>query len=93
MKKTIVIACGAGIATSTVITAKVNEIINENNLDAQIIQCRISEINSYKDQADLIVTSAKVENTYGVPVILGLPFIAGIGMEATTQEILNVLNK
>ena len=38
MKKRILVACGAGIATSTVVCDKVEKLIKENNIDASIIQ-------------------------------------------------------
>lgn len=52
---------------------------------------RISEIESNLSGASLIVTTSKVKRDYGVPLITGMPFISGIGVEKTERAILDVL--
>ena len=39
----ILVACGAGIATSTVVTDRVERLVKENNVDAEVKQIKISE--------------------------------------------------
>ncbi|AEB06533.1 PTS system galactitol-specific EIIB component, Gat family [Coriobacterium glomerans PW2] len=89
--KRIIVACGGAIATSTVAANKIREICDRNGIDADVTQARITELESMKDQADLIVTTAKVRRDYGVPVIHGVAFISGIGIEATERKILDAL--
>ncbi|MZU15752.1 PTS galactitol transporter subunit IIB, partial [Bifidobacterium longum] len=44
MKKlNVLVACGAGIATSTVVMKKVEDLFAENNIDANLIQIKIAE--------------------------------------------------
>jgi len=93
MKKTILVACGGAVATSTVAADKINNLMDRENIDADVRQMRISELESNKDDADLIVTTAKVKKDYGVPVIHGVNFITGINQEKAEQEILNELEK
>ena len=56
----------------------------------ELCQCRISEIASNLP-ADLIVTTSNVKRDYGVPLIKGMPFISGVGVEKTEAAILKVL--
>lgn len=93
MKKRIIVACGGAIATSTVAANKIKDLLKENNIDAEIKQTRITELGNELDNTDLIVTTAKVRKEYGVPVIHGVAFISGIGLEKTKQQILDVLTK
>lgn len=93
MKKQIIVACGGAVATSTVAAEKIRELLKKNNIDAEITQCRVNELESKKDQADLIVTTARVTKDLGVPVIHGIAFISGINVEKTEQEILDILKK
>lgn len=93
MKKTIIIACGTGIATSTVATTKVKELCKENNIDCEIKQCKISEVNSYADEADLLVTTTISNKEYDFPTINAQSFLTGINQEDTLNEILEVLKK
>ena len=90
MKKKVIVACGGAVATSTVAASKVVELCKKNGVDIEICQCRISEIESNLP-ADLIVTTSKVKRDYGVPLITGMPFISGVGVEKTEKAILDVL--
>ncbi|MFL2101961.1 PTS galactitol transporter subunit IIB [Marinilactibacillus psychrotolerans] len=91
MKKRILVACGGAIATSTVVAEKIRELLKKEKIDADIRQLRISELQSNKDNADLIVTTAKVKKDYGVPLIHGVGFITGINQEKVEQQILKEL--
>lgn len=91
--KTIIIACGSGIATSTMIARSVEEILNDGNIPHAIIQCSIPEIESYESGADLIISTSQLQREYSIPSVVGIGFITGKGVEETTKEILQVLSK
>lgn len=93
MKKKIIVACGTGIATSTVATTKVKELCKEHNIDCEIKQCKISEVKSYADGADLLVTTTISNKNYDFPVVNAQSFLTGINQEDTLNEILEVLKK
>lgn len=90
MKKKVIVACGGAVATSTVAANKVVELCKKNNVDIEICQVRISEIESNLP-ADLIVTTSKVKRDFGVPILTGMPFISGVGVEKTEANILKIL--
>lgn len=94
MTKRIIIACGAGLATSTMITEKVKEILEEAGIDYTITQSQIYELDSYDGTADLFVTSMKVEeDKYQTPIVVGTPFIMGINEDDAKEKIINELKK
>lgn len=75
MKK-ILVACGAGIATSTAVITKIKNLLDQNGYQNQytIKQCKISETPSLSDNADfLIATTAKPSNL-NCDFISGVPF-------------------
>ena len=92
-KKTVLVACGAGIATSTVVNKAIEEIAEEHNIDVNLIQVKIAEVDSYKDTADLLVTTATIKKEYPFPVINARSFLTGIGVEDTKKQILEELKK
>ena len=92
MKKKVIVACGGAVATSTVAANAVVDLAKENGIDIEIAQVRILEIESNLP-ADLIVTTSKVKRDYGVPLITGMPYISGIGVDKTKAKILEVLKK
>lgn len=90
--KRILVACGGAVATSTVAADRVRDLCRKNHIPVDVQQCRISELASRADQADLIITTAKVSRDYGTPVIHGIAFVSGINIEQTEARILEVLN-
>lgn len=92
-KKKVLVACGAGIATSTVVNSAIEELAKENNLDVDLIQIKIAEVSAYEDTADLLVTTAMTKKEYKFPVIDARTFLTGIGVEETKKQILEELKK
>lgn len=94
MKKRIIIACGAGLATSTMILEKVKGILEEAGIDYSISQSQIYELDSYDGKADLFVTSMKLDETkYKTPIVVGTSFLIGVNEEETKDKIINILSK
>jgi len=84
---TIVVSCGTAIATSTHVSLKLKEMLGERGLSINTIQCRVSEVTDYADQADLVVTTAQIPFDLPVPVISGLPFLTGVGIKEVIDSI------
>ena len=93
MWKKVIVACGGAVATSSIIAERLQEFCEENGIQIEIVQCRLSEISSNLYGVDLIVPSSRVKRDYGVPLITGMPFISGIGLEKTKAQILEVLKE
>ena len=91
MKKKVIVACGGVVATSTIAANKVVELCKKNGIDVEICQIQILEIESNLSGAVLIVPTSKVKRDYAIPVITGMPFISGVGVEKTEAAILKVL--
>ncbi|SET50777.1 PTS galactitol transporter subunit IIB [Thorsellia anophelis] len=93
MKK-IIVACGGAVATSTMAAEEIKDLCNENEIKVEIIQCRVSEINTYlTDEVVLICTTARIDREYGeTPIVHGMPFISGVGIDELKAKILNILN-
>lgn len=90
MKK-VIVACGTGIATSTVVCVKIKEALAKANVQADIVQCKVSEIESKISGADLIVTTTSYSNP-NVPVIRALSFLTGMGMDQDIKKIVDILS-
>ena len=64
MSKKVIVACGGAVATSTVAANRIKDLCKENGINIDLVQCRISEIESHLQGADLICTTMKVKKTY-----------------------------
>lgn len=93
MKKTILIACGAGIATSTIVNDAVETMCKENGITATFHQIKITEVGSYVDTADLLVSTTIVQKEYPFPVVNARAFLTGIGLDEVKAKILEELKK
>ena len=89
-KKKVLVACGTGIATSTVVTIKIQEALKAHKIDADVIQCKVAELPMKVNGADLVVTTTVYENDK-IPVIRGLSFLTGIGMDKDLEKIVAAL--
>ena len=90
MKK-ISVACGGAVATSTVAANAIKELCAKHNIPIEILQIRMTEIESNLDGVDLIVTTMRIKKDFGKPYVNGMPFLSGINVEAAEEKILSYL--
>jgi len=91
VKRKILIACGSGIATSTVIANRVLNVCKANGFDVQIEQVKIVEVLAKEKDFDLIVASTKVPAAVKTPAVSGISYLTGVGTAKTDQEIIEKL--
>jgi PTS system galactitol-specific IIB component len=85
--KNVLVICGTGVATSTVVAIKIKEHCAARGLDVNVRQGKVMDLVSGDADADLIVATTSVPSTVTVPVVAGLPFLTGVGLDATLDEI------
>lgn len=94
MKK-MLIMCGSGIATSTVVVGKVRQWLFDNNLESKvkIFQGKVAEeiirINDY----DIVISTTIVPDEYKEKVINGLSLLTGIGIDEMYEKIKKEIEK
>lgn len=94
MKRKVIVACGGAVATSTLVAEEIKELCEAHGIQVEIVQCRINEIETFMDGVHLICTTAKVDRTFGdIPLVHGMPFISGVGMETLRETILTLLQE
>lgn len=92
--KRILVACGNGIATSTVVATKIRNYMEEKGMPVETEQTRLLEVPSKVADYDLLVTTGQYQgDTKGVPYIRGMSLLTGIGVDKTLNEIYETLNK
>ncbi len=90
-EKIVLVACGTGIATSTVVCQRVENLLKTNGVSAKVIQCKISEVGGYEDDASLLVTTTIPPREYKIPIVKALNYLMNMNTEKTDQEILDAL--
>ncbi len=92
MKK-VLLACGTGICTSTTAANKLMGELAKRGKDKEIeiTQCKVAEAPSKAENFDLLVATTQVPSTIQIPVVMGLPFLTGIGMDKAVDQICEIL--
>lgn len=94
MMKRILVACGNGIATSTVVASKIRSYMSEKGVQVETNQTKLMEVPGKVQDYDVLVTTGQFNGqTKGVPYVKGMPLLTGIGAEQTLQEIYDVITK
>ena len=106
MAKLVLVACGTAIATATVVASKVKEIMKDNKIRGQAVQCKVTEVKSKVNyqKYDLIISTTKIsgeETIEGkrvvgndkVLILSGIPFLSGRGMNELKEEIIKALKE
>ncbi|AIU71914.1 PTS galactitol transporter subunit IIB [Hafnia alvei FB1] len=89
MKK-IIVACGSGVATSQTVASKVSRLLKEKNLsDINVEVIDLKSLDTHIKDSLAYIAITKIDKEYPIPVINGIAFLTGIGMEVELQKIIN----
>ena len=85
--KQIVVACGSGVATSQTVASKVNRLLKENNIPAEVLA-----VDRYIAGSCAYIAITKVTKEYPIPVINGIAFLTGVGQDAEFKKLVDAVN-
>lgn len=92
-----IIACGSGVATSTMARKKIEKGFEDRGLKIEIIQCKIGELENLAkaQKPDFVVHTVVIPQglQFDCPVFSGVPFLTGVGLAKTLDEIINSISK
>lgn len=92
MKKVLVV-CGTGVATSTMVASSIKDHCAAQGIDVQVTQGKVMDLLSGNPDVDVIVATTSVPDSITVPVVAGLPFLTGMGQDAALAEVVGHLTK
>ena len=90
MKK-IIVACGSGVATSQTVASKIEKLLKEKKIIAQIEAVDIKSLKHHIKDADAYVSIVKTKEDYGIPVFNGIAFLTGVGQEQELAKIIDLI--
>lgn len=91
MKK-VIVACGSGVATSQTVASKVNRLLKEKNVNAQVEAVDLKSVDRYLADACAYIAITKVSKEYPIPVINGIAFLTGMNQEAELNRLIDAIN-
>lgn len=91
-KARIIVACGSGVATSTLAAQRVKEVCEDNGFIPDVRICSINEVENLAEGVDIVVTTTKFSSTtINKPVISAVSFVTGVGEGQTVEQLVNAL--
>jgi PTS system galactitol-specific IIB component len=85
--KRILIICGTGIATSTVVASKVRDHLEEVGVQATVDQGKVMDLLRGDVDADLIVATTDIPDSVTVPVVRAIALLTGFGEDEVFEQI------
>lgn len=89
--KSVLVICGTGVATSTVVATSIREHCARRGIDVDVRQGKVMDLLGGSPNVDLIVSTTQIPKGIETPVIGGLPFLTGVGVEALLEQIVGHL--
>ncbi|MEG0527679.1 MAG: PTS sugar transporter subunit IIB [Longicatena sp.] len=89
----ILVACGSGVATSTLASRSVAEVCETYHIDASIETCSMSGVKDAAESADVVLTTNRYDKPLSCPVMSVTSFITGLRVDATKQALGELLEK
>ena len=93
----ILIACGSGVATSTLASQAVEDVCKEYGIEAAIETCSMKTIENSAKNADIVLSTNRYEKDLGKPYMSVTSFITGMGIDKTKRTLgdllMEVVNK
>ena len=92
-RKKVKIICSSpsGLAECSYISTEIKRILKEENIDSEILECKVSDIDLYCMDYDLIVSTKQLPPKIDKPKISGIPFLTGNKMDEARKELLELL--
>lgn len=92
-RKRIIVACGSGVASSQLSANRIKDLLPKfgmTNVQVDVVDFKTAK--SHAEKSDLFVNiSPHGDTKYACPMVSGIPFMTGFGMEKAMEEIKRIL--
>ena len=85
--RTVAIVCGAGVATSALIAARVREHLAGRTEKVAVRQATVMDLLSPQFTADVVVSTVEIPPALGIPVVSGMPLLLQTRPELALEEL------
>ena len=89
----VLVACGSGVAMSTVAQAAVKEIAESAGVPIQLFKGTISEVPNKQADVDIVLTTANYRKPLEKPYMSVFPLISGINKDKCTADLIALLKR
>ncbi|MCP4541092.1 MAG: PTS sugar transporter subunit IIB [Chloroflexi bacterium] len=91
--KKVTVICSTSVVPSTIIAEKLKKLFKENGFTARIDTGMLREATDLIPGSDLVISTVFLPTDHDVPIISGVPFLTGVGIERVISQILEILTQ
>lgn len=89
----VLVACGSGVATSTIAQEEIKEIAKDAGVKIRLMKGTIAEVPAKQKNVDVVFTTANYRNPLEKPHLSVFGLVSGINKEATKKKVAELLQK
>lgn len=89
----VLVACGSGVATSTIAQEAVKNIAAEAGVPVKIFKGTIAEVPAKQADVDIVLTTANYRKPLQKPHMSVFGLVSGVGADKTKKELAELLKK
>lgn len=89
----VMVACGSGVATSTIAQEEVKKIAQESGVQVKILKGTIAEVPTKQADVDLVLTTANYRKPLEKPYMSVFGLVSGVGADKVRKELAALLKK
>ncbi len=92
-KLKVLVACGSGVATSTIAQEAVKNIAKDAGVDIEVIKATIAEVPDKQANVDVVFTTANYRKPLDKPHLSVFGLVSGVNEAATKKKVAELLKK
>lgn len=92
MAAKVIVACGSGVATSQTVASKVNRLLKQAKVEAEVEAVDLKSVDRHLQGAAAYITIVREAKERGIPVINGIAFLTGMGQDAEFKKLVDAIN-
>lgn len=93
-KKTFIVACNAGVATSQTVASKVQRLLNSKKIDNVSVEAvDVKSLDMYLKNADAYICIIAPDQEFSIPVINGMAFLTGVNEAEELNKLVEIARK
>lgn len=93
MSAKVIVACGSGVATSETVAGKVNRLLKEASVDAEVTAVDLKSVDRHLHGAAAYITIVRENTVRDIPVINGIAFLTGMGQDEEFSKLVDAIKE
>ncbi len=92
MAAKVIVACGSGVATSQTVASKVNRMLKEAKVEAEVEAVDLKSVDRHLTNAAAYITIVREAKERDIPMINGIAFLTGMGQDQEFKKLVDAIN-